>query len=64
MVAYADHLAVVATAKTENKMEVLVNEALKRITAWKTDHGLKLAPEKKNRGSTFSWKKTMRNYQY
>lgn len=46
LVAYADDLAVVATAKAEADLERIVNNTLGKVDSWLTENGLALAPHK------------------
>lgn len=46
LVAFADDLAVVATAPTEDLLEKRVNETLARIKRWMDGHDIELAPHK------------------
>jgi len=46
LVAVADDVAVVAVARNAELVEQLVNPALSKICEWKTENGLRLAPEK------------------
>jgi hypothetical protein len=46
LVAYADDLALVITAKGELDLENRANEALFKVERWMSQHHLKLAPEK------------------
>lgn len=46
LMAYADDLAVMVTAKTESILQDRVNEVLNRVVQWMNRNHLKLAPEK------------------
>lgn len=45
-VAYADDLAIIVKARTENHLQAKANEALRMVNEWMEDHSLLLAPEK------------------
>lgn len=46
IIAYADDLAVMVTAKTESTLQDKANEVLDRVVQWMDSNHLKLAPEK------------------
>lgn len=46
MVAYADDLAIIATARTEEGLMLTINQAMEKVSSWIRSHDLKLAPEK------------------
>jgi hypothetical protein len=46
MVAYADDLALIVTAKKEAELERTAEDALEAVAAWMEEHRLELAPEK------------------
>lgn len=46
LVAYADDLAVIVLARTENELEILTNDALAKIHNWMSEKQLEVAPEK------------------
>ncbi|KAI5735310.1 hypothetical protein M8J77_016890 [Diaphorina citri] len=46
LIAYADDLAMVVIAKTEEEIELNANTGINRICEWMDDTGLQLAPEK------------------
>nr|CAI5840390.1 unnamed protein product [Callosobruchus analis] len=46
LIAYADDLALLTTAKDEEQLMYRTNESLRRICVWMVHHNLQLAPEK------------------
>lgn len=47
LIAFADDLAVLVTAKTEQELMSLANYALERVVGWMEEAGLKLAVQKR-----------------
>lgn len=46
MIAYADDLALLVMARSEDALELIANDALRRVSDWMTANYLQLAPQK------------------
>lgn len=46
MIAYADDLALLVMARSEDALELIANDALRRVSGWMTVNYLQLAPQK------------------